>query len=205
MFLTQKSLYAVDELVYINAPNNLPFNLSGDQRFKSTYAVIDKRSIDYLRGIALAAALTTPAHSNYPKKIFLCRKSEPRNYNQDAVFDCLSLFGFTRIFMEDLSFLEQVRTVHHADFIVGPTGAAWTNLIFGRAGAKALCWMAVESGDFSAFSNIAGMVGVELRYVTYEAGVHSSRQLYYKNYYVDPSMIEKGLSALGEAMPGAER
>jgi capsular polysaccharide biosynthesis protein len=196
--LSKELSYVVDELIYINSPSNLPFNLVANQKFKCTYVTIDSLSIDYLRKIALQEALKTPTHLNYPKKIFLCRKSGLRNYNQDEVFSYLSEFGFTKIFMEDLSFLEQVRTVHHADSVVGPTGAAWTNLIFCKSGAKALCWMADEFGDFSAYSSIAGIVGVDLRYLTYKASVHSTGELYYKDYYIDIGMIEKGLSALGE-------
>ena len=130
-------------------------------------------------------------------------KSGIRNYNQDEVFNYLSVFGFTKIFLEDLSFLEQVRTIYHADLIVGPTGAAWTNLIFCRSGARGLCWMADESGDFSAFSSIAGMVGVDLIYITYKSDVRSTRELYSKDYYIDLSMIENGLSVLGETFVSA--
>lgn len=198
IILNKQLSYVVDGLIYINSPNNLPFDLFGNQRFKCAYVTIDSLSINYVRKVALQDALKVPALSNYPKKIFLCRKCGLRNYNQDEVFDYLAGFGFTKIFMEDLSFLEQVRTVHHADFMVGPTGAAWTNLIFCKPGAKGLCWMADEYGDFSAYSSIAAMVGVDLRYLTYKAGVHSTSALYSKGYYIDPSMIEKGLSALGE-------
>ena len=202
--LSKELQYVVDELIYINSPNNLPFNLFGNQKFKCNYVTIDSLSIDYLRKIALQAALRTPPLSNYPKKIFLHRKSGLRNYNQDEVFNYLSEFGFTKIVMEDLSFLEQVRTIHHADYIVGPTGAAWTNLIFCRSGAKGLCWMANEFGDFSAYSSIAGMVGVDLRYLTYKADVRSTKELYSKGYYIDLRMIEKGLSALDGTLVSAQ-
>lgn len=202
--LSKQLSYVVDELIFINSPNNLPFNLFGNQKFKCGYITIDTQSIEFVRKIVLHASLGTPALSNYPKKIFLCRKSGLRNYNQDEVFDYLSGFGFTKIFMEDLSFLEQVRTVHQADVIVGPTGAAWTNLIFCRVGAKGLCWMADESGDFSAYSSIARIVGVDLRYLTYKAGVHSTGALYSKDYNIDLSIIEKGLSALNETLVSAQ-
>jgi len=198
--LSKQLSYVVDELIFINSPNNLPFNLIGNQKFKNTYVTIDSLSINYLRKLALQDALSTPAHSNYPKKIFLCRKGGLRDYNQDEVFNYLSGLEFTRIFMEDISFLEQVRTAHHADFIVGPTGAAWTNLIFCNSGAKGLCWMADEFGDFSAYSSIARMVGVDLRYLTYKAGVRSTSELYHKSYNIDLGMLEKGLLALEETL-----
>ena len=201
--LSKASQYVVDELIYINTPNNLPFNLLRNQKFKCAYVTIDRLSIDFVRNTALKDALNTPALSNYPRGIFLCRKRGLRNYNQDEVFDYLSGFGFTQIFMEDLSFLDQVKTAHHADFIVGPTGAAWTNLMFCRPGARGLCWMAEESGDFSAYSSIAAMVGVDLRYLTYRAGVHSTAELYCKDYHIDLGTIERGMSAFDGALAPA--
>lgn len=198
--LRKELQYVVEKLIYINSPNNLPFNLFGNHKFKCSYATIDRVSIDYIRKTALEDALSIPALSNYHKKVFLRRKSKLRNYNQDEIFNYLSGLGFTGIFMEDLKFLEQVRTIHHADYIVGPTGAAWTNLIFCRSGAKGLCWMANEFGDFPAYSSIARMVGVDLRYLTYNAGVNSTRELYSKEYYIDLSMVKKGLSALEESL-----
>ena len=188
--------YVVDELVYINSPSNLPFNLSGNQKFECKYVTIDSLSIAYLRKIALQAAEKSPQRADYPQKIFLCRKSGLRNFNQDEIFDYLATRGFTKVFMEDMGFLEQVNIVHHADFIVGPTGAAWTNLIFCKSGAKGLCWMAEEFGDFSAYSNIAHIVGVDLQYVAYKAGVYSTGELYYQDYHIELSMIEKGLASL---------
>jgi capsular polysaccharide biosynthesis protein len=194
--LEKKLSYIVDELIFINSPSNIPFNLVGNQKAKLSDCTINNLSLDYVRKIALEKAfgITTPL--NYPPKIFLCRKSGRRNYNQKEVVNYLSNFGFVQIFMDELSFIEQVRTIHHADFIVGPTGAAWTNLIFCHFGTKALCWMADESGDFSAFSSIAGMIGVDLRYVTYKADVHSTKDLYSKSYHIDLSTVGQGLLAL---------
>jgi capsular polysaccharide biosynthesis protein len=202
--LKRESSYVVDELVYVNSPNNLPFNLFGNQKYSCSYVAIDSGSIDYIRKMALENSQATATHQSYPRKIFLCRRTERRNYNQNEVFTYLSKFGFVKVFMEDLSFFEQARTAHYADYIVGPTGAAWTNLIFCRSSAKMLCWMAEEYGDFSAYSSIAGIIGADLRYFTYKAGVHSAGELYSKEYFVDLSMVERGLSTLTDVTSGSD-
>lgn len=194
--LNKESSYVVDKLIFINSPNNLPFNLSSSGVIKCSHTTINPRSIDYLRQTILEDVLLTRIPCNYPKKIFLCRKSGLRNYNQDEVFKILKTAGFTKVFMEDLHFLEQVRIVHYADFIVGPTGAAWTNLIYCRSGAKGLCWLPEEAADFSAYSTIASIVGVDLRYLTYKAGVQSSKDLYSRDYYIAPYLIKQALSRL---------
>ena len=195
--LSRKSVYLVGELIYINSPSTLPFNFSGNRAFRFTDAVIDKSSIDFLAGTALQAARAAQSIAEFPEKIFLCRKDGLRNYNQGEVLDQLLPRGFCKLFMEDLSFLDQVRAMRDAKVIVGPTGAAWTNLIFCRPGTKALCWMAEELGDFSPYSSIAGMAGVDMRYITYRAGVRSTRKLHFTSYRVEPAMIEEGLAALG--------
>lgn len=189
--------YVVDELIYINTPNSLPFNLIGNVKFKCTYSSVNSHSIEYLRNTALKYLLQDLKPKNYSSRIFLCRKTIRRNYNQDAVFTCLKKYGFTQVYMEDLSFSEQVKTIYYAEYIVGPTGAAWTNLIFSRAGTKALCWMAEELGDFSAFSNIARIVGVDLRYITYKADVRFIEEIYSKEYVIDLVKVELGLKELG--------
>ncbi len=195
--LSNRAMFDVRRLVYINCPNNLPFNFRGNQRFGVGYAATSPQSIAFIRNKALAAAFATPNTRAYPERIFLARKNDRRAYNQDEVFECLSKSGFTIIFMEDLDFLEQVRTIQHADVIAGPSGAAWTNLMFARPGSKGLCWMAEAAGDFSAYSNIAAIVGTDLRYVTFKTGAVTARQLYRADYYLDPEDVVAGLEELG--------
>ena len=98
--------------------------------------------------------------------------------------------------MEELSLKEQISLISNAEVIAGPTGAAWTNLIFCREGAKCLCWMADEYGEFSAFSNLARVVGADLRYVMHRTGAKSIGELYYLNYHVDGKEIQKALNVL---------
>ena len=189
--------YVVEDLIYINSPNSLPFNLKTGSKFDCSYVAIDRVSIEYLRKTVFKKALLEVNNDNYPKRIFLSRKNIRRNYNQEEIYNNLATLGFEGVFLEDLSFIEQVRTVYHAEFIVGPTGAAWTNLIFSQKGAKALCWMAQEFDSFSVFSTIAHIVDVELRYLTYVAGVHSTGELYAKDYFIDPKKVVHGLHMLG--------
>ena len=83
---------------------------------------------------------------------------------------------------------------------MGPTGAAWTNLIFCKTGTKCLCWMAEEFGDFSAFSTIAEIVGADMQYISYKTGARSTDELYGRDYSVDVSKIEYWLQRQGCAM-----
>jgi capsular polysaccharide biosynthesis protein len=191
--------YEVRELVFIDAPNNLPFNLSPGEASRIQHALIHPGSIRYIRQKCLTNDVLGNRDTIYPKKIFLKRKLERRKYNQDEVERFLRDQGFVSIFMEDLSFDEQVRTMHHAEWVVGPTGAAWTNLVFCKQGTNALCWMAEEVEDFSAFSTIAGHVGVNLKYLTHATGMQSTAELYYADYEIDVKKIESAISEAGVA------
>jgi capsular polysaccharide biosynthesis protein len=189
--------YTVAELLYINTPNILPFNLSPGTRFEISNVAIDDRSIAYLRKTVLEAIAVNEHATEYPKRIFLCRKNNRRSYNEEEIYQVLSGYGFVKTYFEELSFAEQVRTVNSAEFIVGPTGAAWTNLIFCRTGTRALCWMASEVDEFSAFSTIAHAVGVDMRYLGYETGVKSAQKIYRQNYSLAPEQVRHGLEQLG--------
>ena len=100
------------------------------------------------------------------------------------------------MFMEELSLKNQIELVSNAEVIAGPTGAAWTNLIFCRERTKCLCWMSDGYGDFSAFSNLAKIVGADLRYITYKKEAKSTEELNSLNYHIDVNEIRKGLDAL---------
>ena len=127
--------------------------------------------------------------SSSPKRVFLARKNFIRKYNQDEIIKSLSQFDFSFIYMEDLEFHEQVYIMSRAELIVGPTGAAWTNILFATSGAKALCWMASEAGDLSCFSNIASALDVKLYYINYCAGESDTRSIYYAPYKIDVNII----------------
>lgn len=189
--------YVVNDLVYINSPNSLPFNLFGDGEYKASYVAFDNRSINFLRNSALTEAFNGLSQDCKYKKIFIYRNNSRRKYNQDEVFTYLEAYGFTKVNMSDLSFLDQVRIFHNAECIVGPTGAEWTNLVFARKGTRALCWMPQEAGNFSAFSTISGIVNVDLKYITYKAGSAGSKFIYSHKYCIDLNMVKLGLNELG--------
>jgi len=194
VMLKEDLSYVVGTLVYIDAPSSFPINFRTGVRFSLSYTHISGDSIRYIRKAALERIKTFKQQEvACSKRIILCRKEERRNYNENDVFECLARFGFEKVYLGELSFDEQVAVVHQAEWIVGPTGAAWTNLIFCQPGAKCLCWMAEESGDFSAFSTISHLVGADMQYITYKTDARSTGELYRKDYAVDVSKIAKWL------------
>ncbi len=197
IWLSKDDIYDVAELVYIDAPNNLPFNVVGTYRFSAGDFFIRRESIDYLRSVYL-----TPSHSldaswsSCPKNIFLCRGNDRRGYNQNEVKLLLEGMDFVSLDMCELSFMQQVEIFNNADWIVGPTGAAWTNLVFAKKGLKCLCWMAEGYGEFSAFSNLAVCAGADLRYLTVDAKAPLTSSLYEASYVLDIEKLKSALTSM---------
>lgn len=197
ILLNSNKQYLVSDLLVLSAPNNLVANSKSNQKqWSAADCFARKESIDYLRGQAFNLVDESVVDS-FPKRIFLARKPVLRQYNQEQVESILAEYGFCSVYMEDLDIRQQVALVSNAEFIVGPTGAAWTNIIFASKGTKALCWMAEEFGDLACFSNIAEIVGVEMDYIGYQGGTSDSRKLYYQGYKIDLAKVSGWINEVG--------
>jgi len=195
LMLDRDKTYCAGRLVYINAPNSLPFNLRQNDKIRIADFLMRPSSIKYLRNQLFMNAGFSPT-AKESRRIYFARRNERREYNQPEIFEIFRQQGFQKVFMEELSLKEQISLIYNAEVLAGPTGAEWTNLIFCREGAKCLCWMADGFGDFSAFSNLAKIVGADMRYITFRTASNSTRDLYYKSYFVDANKIRRGLDTL---------
>jgi capsular polysaccharide biosynthesis protein len=188
IYLPSVNDYVVKNLLIISSPNRCCPRIIGSAWSSADYTYSRKESIDYIRNLVIANC--NDSTTLFPKRVFLCPSMKHRKYNQDDVFNVLKKFGFVKINPEQMELTEQALLFNRADIIVGPTGAAWTNIIFAQQGANALCWMAEEWGDFSAFSNIADIVDFNLDYLTYAAGVDDHIELFSQEYVVNQQKIE---------------
>lgn len=188
IYLASLTAYKVDDLLLISAPNNLIPNIKGTAWNVAENSFARHESIMFLREKALALSRRTTQNA-LPKRVFLARKGFLRNYNQVEIMAQCEAHDFVSVYMEDHDVSQQIAIMANAEIIVGPTGAAWTNIIFASAGAKALCWMAQEWGALSCYSNLAAIVGVEMDYIPYQAGTSDSRELYYAPYSIDANTV----------------
>jgi len=183
------------ELIYISCPNFIPPNtttndcLAEDMQFNVS-ALRDLR--DYF--------LPYSSQRIFPKRIFISRKnaSDRRKFNEEAVIQLLSEFGFEVVFPETLSISDQISLFNQAEWIAGGSGAAFANMLFCSPGCKAIMFLNAWYPS-STFSTIASIVNAELLYVTEKdtntnanfANVHEAFELnlpYLRNF-----LIERGL------------
>jgi hypothetical protein len=187
-FISSKRYYIFKSLLVINSPNRIHPNMIGSAWLDADCSYFRPNSIHFVRHLVLKSFPKSPK-KNF-KRIFLAPLMKHRKYNRDEVLSVLDKYDFTVVNPEKMGLVEQAEIFNNADVIIGPTGATWANLIFAKPGAKALCWMAEEWGNFSAFSNIATMVDVELDYLTYAAGVNGHIELFSQEYVVNQQKIE---------------
>jgi len=202
IYLKSCTQYEVNSLLYISPANYLVANLKVGEIFTPQSSYVRFESLKYLRERVLENVIKENLPKNTPPRIFLARKGVIRNYNQDEVYELLVLYGFEAVYLEDLTLFEQVQLMQKAQVIIGPTGAAWTNLIFCNPDVLALCWMADEYGELTCFSDLAKFSQVKMEYLRYKAGSKNARDLYYGSYDIDVDQIKRWLVTKEISMNG---
>ena len=170
-----------NNLHYISTVNNTVFNVVGklsDVAF-SHYHV---KNLIKMREL-IVRSLYVNELNNQSKKIFLARnRNQVRTYNQDEVVEYFQSEGFRIVYLEQFDFKQQVEIFYNADFIIGPSGAAWANIIFCKDGAKAISWLPENMDEFSVFSSLAKIFKCDMHFLLTDAiagnDIHS-------NYKVD--------------------
>jgi capsular polysaccharide biosynthesis protein len=100
--------------------------------------------------------------------------------------------------MDKLSLKQQVELMQESEFLVGPSGAMWTNLIFCSPDTRCLCWMDHFISQFCCFSNLAHLAQVDLFYLFYGSGIRSTSEAYRADYSIDLKELELALTNMME-------
>ncbi len=156
----------VSKLYYTSSVGYVPF----DKRYKNTppssHGQFSPFALSKLIG-KVTDYLSTDINNNQYKKIYIKRNSGYRNLtNQNKIEQSLSKHGFKIIEPEKLSFSEQVSIFRQADVVVGPTGAAFANLVFCQPNAQIIIlayWH--PSMVYWYWQNLACATGKRIKYV----------------------------------------
>jgi capsular polysaccharide biosynthesis protein len=196
VYLDEGRSYLIHRPTFIEPFVTAPFNLRRSNKFSAEHFVTPPEAVHYLRN-AVRFAAGSAEEEKWPERIFLAR-GDRRSYNQDELVGIAVKKGFEVLHPEQQPFLKQVGYFANARFLAGPSGAAWSNLVFANHRSRALCWMPEELGEFAAFSNIAGILGVDLRYLLYPSGVRSAGDVYKHTYRICPAIFERALNCILE-------
>ncbi len=171
IYLNSKFSYRVTDLIYPEAPCIAP----------PSFKVVEYREhhLDYHTCETIMRCykseldeLSIDSNLSF-NKIFLARKLSRTNYNQDEIISFLENIGFKSVYTEDLTLDQQISIFRNANMIVGPTGAAWANLIFCKNKPRAIIWVPELLDDASTYSNLAIISNVNLLYVNFKTRARS--------------------------------
>lgn len=181
-----KKLYYLDHLNYLIPHHKQQQIISQDVSYYDVALIKKQREI----------FLSKKSNIITPNRIFLTRSnSKIRNFNETEIYEILRLYGFEMVSPEKYTFVEQIAMFNNADCIIGGSGAAFSNLLFCRAGCKVLCFRAVkEDIGTPIFKSLAWINKVDFWHypadmVKRSRGVHS-------NYYVNPMKFKCILNEL---------
>ncbi|MEG2494708.1 MAG: glycosyltransferase 61 family protein [Mucinivorans sp.] len=156
--LNKGEKYIIKKLYYPSIRCFIPPNFNNISNIEVEDNLFDPIAIDGLRNILLPIA----DNEKSPKRIFLYRNSNIRNFNQDKLFVQLQELGFEKVMTDKLSVAQQVNLFSSAQIIVGGTGAAFTNILFCQTGCKVYIINAIKNKTISVFSAIAKYLNVEM-------------------------------------------
>ena len=174
ILLNPKSIYSCSRLYYVDHINDI-----SELIYDPILTIRFKEQL-----------LKYKSQVNFPKRIFITRRiAKSRQYNEEEVFLLLSRWGFQKIAPEDYSFEEQMKIFSEAEWIVGGSGAAMTNLMFCSKGCKVICFRSSYLGEEPPiFNGIAYLNGCSYWY--YEPNYSSNPKSIHSNYSIDIKELE---------------
>jgi hypothetical protein len=183
--------YFVKRLFVISCPHFLPPNYLKISNAEPSDFLYDLSSLSYLR----SALIPTTGNVSSRQRLFISRRkaSIRRTYNEDEVFLLLQKYGFEKVYPEDYSFVNQMQLFNNANFIVGGSGAAFSNLLFCSSTCKAIC-LTNYSLPLSIFSTIASFVGFELIYLCDTTLPIKPKSDLHDSFHIDVNRLEIILS-----------
>lgn len=188
--LKLRVLYKVGDLYCISDPNVVIPNRKTISHDRSHAFAFDKKALDYLR----MGIMNTIREDNVPfsKRIFLSRKDcNRRNINEDELKPILDKYGFEFVYSGEMDVASQACMFHQAEHIIGPSGAAFTNLLFCSKGSQALLFVS-HHHNTTCYSSLAAPLEVSTMFL---AGNDNTTKLQSKFYKISPELLEQYLQS----------
>ena len=194
LYLRQDQYHSFKKLWFITAPNSTIPNVIEGIKYESKFTKISPESVSYIRSVCLKNYDATKVSIDKVSKVFIARKSIFRKYNEIEVLEIAKKYGFKAVYFEDLNIHEQIFVLQNADYVLGSSGAAWTNLVFAKENSKGLMWLGTVWGEFSVFSTLAKLVHFDLYVMRHK----SKTTDFHEDYILDPIELEINIKKLLE-------
>ncbi len=141
VYLSPSKIYNIEKMYYVDHINKLvPHTRINTD--KTGIVAFDNKYLMRLKNVLLEHISSTPT----PRRIFLTRKNtNHRNFNESEVFSVLEPHGFVKVAPEEYTFEEQMALFNHAEWIIGGSGAAFTNVIFCSDNCKIIIFRPIRN------------------------------------------------------------
>ena len=115
--------------------------------------------------------------------------------NEAEIVGVLERYGFETIYFEDMTFVEQVRTMYEAAIFIGIHGANLTNILFMNPGTHAIELMS-HTYINPSYLSMADSVGVHYSLVPSTVGSPPEVENNYADITADPALVEQVVKPL---------
>jgi hypothetical protein len=159
-----------------------------------TIPVTDRFDPRLLRPVRAAMPKLGDASPHRRLYVSRARARFRRLENEDAIWPRLAARGFEKVFLEELSFRDQVRLMQEAHVVAAPHGAGLTNMMFCPEGT-AIVEIASLGFPNPNFYALAAAMGHDYALVAAEERGEDRPQLE-RNLIVDPEALEAALDAV---------
>jgi len=155
---------AIENLYYFSPLNIIPPQFKYITKIKANDVLFDLNSLKYIQTSILEREI---ANKKFPKRIYLSRENSGlrRKFNESEVIELVKQNKFEIMYPENYSIFDQAKMFNDAEFIIGATGAAMTNIVFCNSNCKIIC-LTNFNIPFSGFSTIANFTGAEMIYLS---------------------------------------
>lgn len=162
IYINKSEQITVDKLYIIPEATIIPPNFIDITLIKRNDFLFDLEAIEWIR----EKLLEKTTANLYSKRIFLSRQNATyrRKCNEGEVFELLRKYDFEKVYPEKMTISEQVSVFNSAEFIVGVSGAAFSNLLFCSKGCNVICLTNYKL-NISIFSSIANNLDIDLTYL----------------------------------------
>ena len=161
--INKREIISINKLYFISGSNILPSEFINDNSIKPSDILFNLTTLSSIRFKLLALS----SEKEFPKRIYISRAnaSKRRSFNENDVFTVLKNYNFELISPEQYSIADQISMFNKAEYIVGGSGAAFTNLLFCNEKCKVVIFIK-DIFPLSIFSTIASHIGADLIYYT---------------------------------------
>lgn len=161
VWVSRNRVLQIADLHWADSPvYDAPFSRDRSERLPLT---LHSEAMAGYQNKILQYCAVLPESPSSIQKVFLARsRGTARPYNSAEVEGWAQELGFTLCRTDGLSFADQVRLFQQATHIVGPTGAAWSGIMFAQPQLRALRLHGGAAPYETYFSNLATISGATI-------------------------------------------